>query len=210
MRRVIGLLLSVVFLFGYAYAEEKKEITFQGVPWLVDEEVSTEILVRNGFIRSTAAVFSDVQGTYLMQDETGFVWPSSDSENKDVLLTMSLFGKIKEKIGGCYARDIIMSYAYNGSEANLIAVDVRLYNIEFDDIKAKIEKVYGEGKVTYSDEIIRSIIWMGDNDSCILLYTEGNTTDFNLVYGRLNAEEILKQCHEMISSPVVPDDVSGL
>ena len=82
---------------------------------------------------------------------------------------------------------------------------VKLINADYESLKEKLVKKYGEGERLYDEEGLESFVWKGDNESCIVLFTKSEGIDYELVYGRLDAEEILANC--LVSDP---DDVSGL
>lgn len=65
---------------------------------------------------------------------------------------------IKGKIAGYPIKDLILTFAYDG-EYKLIAVKVELIKGNYDDLKTKLTKVYGEGEHKETEEGIWSTVW---------------------------------------------------
>lgn len=204
MKRIIACLV-VLLMTTSCTLVVADELTFQAIPWLsnettVIEHMTDAAIVRDGSIRpllhETGAI---------LKQEDGFIWPAKgDQKYKDICVSVSFADNAKGKIAGYPIKDIILTYAYNG-EYQLIAIKVKLINADYESIKKKIEKKYGEGEHLYDEEGLESVVWKGDNESCIVLFTMSEGIDYELIYGRLDAEEILANC--LISDP---DDVSGL
>ena len=76
---------------------------------------------------------------------------------------------------------------------------------KFKSSKEKLVKRYGEGERLYDEEGLEAFVWKGNSEFCIVLFTKSEGIDYELVYGRLDAEEILANC--LVSDP---DDISGL
>lgn len=204
MRKITGIIIAVLLIFGIASAEV--ELTFNSVPWLSDEETVYQTLSEAGFLRDGKGINAPRgEYTYLIVDDTEFVSPDRIMGADEVTYTVDLAGDIKGKIAGYPVKDLILTFAYDG-EYKLIAVKVELIKATYNDLKAKLSKVYGEGEHKETEEGIWSTVWKGVNNSAIILYTQSEGFDFTLMYGRLDAADILSQC---LAAPS-PDDVSGL
>ena len=102
-------------------------------------------------------------------------------------------------------KSLNLTFAYDG-KYKLIAVGLSLVNASYDDIKEKLIRIHGNGEVKIDEnEGIDLILWRGDNNSAILLYTLSDGMDYTLMYGRLDAEDIIMNCLE-----IDPDETSGL
>lgn len=211
MRKVICIVSCVLFLLlvGYANAQMKdEEIAFQNISWLSDENATLKGLINSGFVREgiETLIFSQDGTTYIVPEEVvNFRVESNSSKNKDVCVAASLEGFAKGKIAGFPIDNLELTFAYDGN-FYLIAVKVELIGSDYQILQNKLVKVYGEGEhEAVVEEEIESHIWKGANDSAVLLYTEDGGVHYTLIYGRLDAEEILVKCHEIDF-----DDVSGL
>ena len=51
-----------------------------------------------------------------------------------------------------------------------------------------------------------SYLWVGEDNSCVVLFNYGDEDNYELCYGRLDAADILSNC----IVPTDPDDISGL
>lgn len=202
----MGVLIVVMLLFSAAMAEYDSEITFQGVPWLSDDETVARSLIEAGFLRNGTKVDLNHENvSYLLENEVGFFSPDRIYGADEVTFTTALEGSVKGKIAGYSVKDLIFTFAYDG-EYKLIAVNVGLIGCEYTILKEKLTKIYGEAETVETEEGIISNVWKGLNNSAILLITYSEGLDYTLMYGRLDAADILSQC---LAAPD-PDDVSGL
>lgn len=201
---VLAIISLLLFLSNFAYAET--EISFQNIPWLSDDITTMNALKSIGILRDGTQILalSDEESVVIVENEMLNYQPKGLSEYKDYCYSISFHDYVKGKIADCPIKNIILTFAYNG-EFELISVKVDLLNIDFVSLKEKLCRVYGEGDEKTLEEGIESIVWKGNNNSGVLLYTESEGYDYQLVYGRLDAEEILKKCTIMDK-----DDVSGL
>ena len=206
MKRITTLLICLFFLLNCAYADEK-EICFQNIPWLTNEFDTMKSLEDIGYLRKGASSnwnLSKENNVYIVTDNEINYRPDLVMSNETVCFSTIIKEDIKGKIAGCPISDIILTFAYDG-EYKLIAVKIDLINSNYNDIKKKIYNKYGEGEYNITTEGIESTIWKGADNSAILLYTDSNGLDYTLMYGRLDASEILSNCYK-----IDPDDVSGL
>ena len=206
MRKVVSFIFALVIFSGYAFADE--EILFHSVPWMSNEIITRQKLEESGLIcgEMHRLPFEQEDFVYLVEYvDTGFICPDYIMGLEKVTYSSDLKKLVKGKIAGYAVENLRLTFAYDG-EYKLIAIKVDLLNSSYDDIKTKLTKVYGEGLEMLTDEGISSVIWKGDNDSAVVLYTQGEGLPFDLVYGRIDAVEILKNC----LAPADPDDVSGL
>lgn len=204
MKKLISILVAVFLLFSCACAEE---IVFQNIPWLSNDSTVLQALRNAGLIREGTALpaLSNEDVTIFQENEALDYQPSTLPKLNEYSQSISLKEYVKGKIAGSPLQDINLTFAYDG-EYKLITVKVTMLNTDYDSLKTKLTKVYGEGEInTVEDEGIETVIWKGDNNTGVLLYTETEGMDYQLYYGRLDAAEILAQCMS-----VNPDDISGL
>lgn len=204
MKKLISILLATLFLFSFALAES--EITFQTIPWLSDDVSTFQLLEEAGFVRNgvSSLIFKKDDPIYIVVDDMGFSSPDQVSGAEDVTFSVDLDCSVKGKIGGWPVKDLVLTFAYDGSY-KLIAVKVDLINASYDDLRGKLNRVYGDGELTTTEEGIDSIVWKGENRSAVVLYTQSEGQNYTLIYGRLDAAEILSKCLETTN-----DDISGL
>ena len=204
MKKLCAAVLVLFLLLGCAFAEN--EINFQGISWLSDEETVIRSLQEAGLVSSEyrMGMLTSENSKYIMEDETGFVWPIMYKFYNDVCLSASLSGYAKGRIAGYPVKDLTLSFAYDGAY-KLISVKVELIDGEYSDLKAKLSKVYGNGEENVNEDGITTNLWRGDNHSCVLLHTEDDGNSFELVYGRLDGIGILNECFS-----VDHEDVQGL
>ena len=205
MKKLFSVLLATLLLFSYAYAEE---ISFQNIPWMSDDVTALQMLKDAGLYRGIVDVLSlSNDGAIIINENEMLEYqPNTVSEFKNFCFTASLKENIKGKIAGAPIENIILTFAYDG-QYKLIAVKVDLLNSDYEMMKTKLTKVYGEGETkNIEDEGIETIIWKGENNTGVLLYTESEGMKYQLYYGRLDAAEILENCLNTSD----PDDVSGL
>ena len=202
MRKLIILTLATILLLSCAYAES--EFTFQNIPWLSDVTSVITRLSDCGFITKDRYdfVISNEKSIYIAPNDIINYSPKIDNRYSDICLSLSLEGTICGKIAGYPVKDLIPSFAYNGG-MQLISVNVCLIGATYESLENKLNKVYGEGEKIETEDGIRTSIWKSENNTAILLYSEG--LDYTLLYGRLDADEILQSCLE-----ADPKDISGL
>ncbi len=202
-------LAVIISSCSFSFAESNNEITFSKIDWLSDKSVvinKMEEYIQYGYTFSNPTTD---QGMFLRKDDQLLARPSMAAQYTGVSFGFSLAGGIEGKIGGYSVSKITFTYAYDGSTSKLVCVKVELNGATCEDLKNKLTKVYGESETRTDDEGLQTIVWTGSDNSCVLLYSidDGETAD--LIYGRLDAEEILEECTTEIKT-ADPDDVSGL
>ena len=80
----------------------------------------------------------------------------------------------------------------------------------FEGISNKLKTVYGIGVDTKIEDEFETVLWTGENNSAVILFTENGGFTYDLVYGRLDSEQILKDAKDAIAVLADPDDASGL
>ena len=202
MRKLFCIVISILLMFSIASAEE--EITFYNIPWLSNEATVIQTLTEAELVRDGRDdVTSQDDNRYLIVDDAGFVLPNKVTGADEVNFTIDIAAK--GKIAGYLIKDLVLTFAYDG-EYKLISVKVELIKANYDDLKSKLIKVYGEAETKETKEGIWSTVWKGDNNSAVLLYSDNEGLDYTLMYGRIDAADIIQNC----LAPVDPDDVSGL
>ena len=208
MKKYICFFSLFVFLIfsSFAYADNNKVLSFQDIQWLSNDEETISKMKENGLINSAYSGISyNNTGKYILNDNMEFFWIDLIEEYKDYCYSASFCGSVKGKIAGYPIKDIIISFAYDG-DFHLISVEVKVLGADYNQLKDKISKVYGEAEtVSIEEEEIVSNIWKGEDNSAIVLYKHGNDLDYSLMYGRIDAAEILANCRICDQ-----DDVSGL
>lgn len=206
MKKLVCIILFTVLSCTSALAGDSTDILFQGIPWLSNEEVVLKLLEEKGYYRYGSTLdFTHENVSYFIADDTGMISPDRTMGMKDISFSVCLLeGSRRGKIAGYPVKELYLTFAYDG-EYSLIAVKVELLNAPYDDLKEKITRVYGEGQVSTTEEGICSIVWKGSNNSALLLYTQSDGLDYTLMYGRLDADNILSKCLE-----AEKDDISGL
>lgn len=142
---------------------------------------------------------------YLEENSDGSIERMESKGNNSICRSVKITDAARGKIAGCPVSNIILTYAYDGTY-QLIYTELTLLGASYNEIKQKLETVYGEG-ITYETDMGYQIVsWEGTNNTTVALYTESDGLDFSLIYGRTDATEILQNC----LAPANPDDVSGL
>ena len=205
MKRSICLLISVIILFACTTALSEEDITFLNIPWLSNETTAVKALLSEGYIRSEQAspLFSYNESFFLLADGHDGAIDLTSAKQDKCCVSMTLGEQAKGRIAGCGVSDITLTFAYDG-EYQLIFAKVDFLNAEYQDIIQKLKKVYGEGE-QYNMAGDNCLCWKGANHSCVVLFESYGGQSFDLCYGRLDAAEILANCHQ-----IDPDDVSGL
>ena len=207
MRKLLCILFTVLYVFGIelACAEYTNEKTVFGLQWLANDSDVIQHLTEMKMLsigESTSAMPQEDVLYIISDDATGYR-PYREAGYSEVTYGMRI--GIKGKMAGYPIKSANMVYAYDG-DYKLIAVKVELLNADYDELKSKLNRVYGEGEYFVSVEGIESLVWKDDNNSAVLLYTESEGINYTLMYGRLDATDILQNC----LAPADPDDVSGL
>lgn len=205
MKRIIVVLIMVMTAV-FSISTNAEEMTFQSIPWLSNEAIVMQSLFDKGFIRDIyVGELSSEKSVVINRDEDEFVWPvGSDRFPEGICVSSSLAKTCKGNVAGFPVLNIIPTYAYNG-DYQLISIKIELIGANFDSLREKLINKYGDGERLYDEEGLETYIWKGDNESCVILYTASEGRSFDLIYGRLDAAEILSNCLN-----VDPDDVSGL
>lgn len=205
MKKCLVIIICIILCVSNSLAEQ--EITFQDIPWLIDEEVSINLLSERGLLRKDVKnpTMASSNVVFIIEREGGLVLSDQMDEYANVVKSISLQGLIKGKIAGCPVKDVLLTFAYDG-DFKLISIKIDLLNCDYSILKSKLSKVYGVGEESSFEEDQHNTIWRGENQTCIILSSYISEYDYSLVYGRLDAEEILKNC----LAPADPDDVSGL
>lgn len=201
------LLLTLTMFVFSSFADSEKEITFWGVSWLSDDPKVLQMLKESGCIQTYSEnyVLQKDQSSFLIEDSALAYRPDTNSEYEEVCFSISTDSFTRGRIAGYPIKNLILSFAYNGT-CRLISVKVEMIGADYNQILDKLIQVYGDGQNNKNDEGISAIMWKGADNSAVLLYTESEGLDYTLMYGRLDAEEILKNC----LAPADSSDVSGL
>ena len=205
MKRIIVIFLLVCcILVNNSFAES--DLIFQNVLWLSDEATTIQAINDAGLLREIICFpLSKEKNTYILTDDGSHYRPDVLADYESACFSMSLNGYVKGKVAGYPIDDLILSFAYDG-EYKLIAIRVSLLNSSYSEIKTKLMKAYGKGEFSVTEDLIESTIWKGDNNSAILLYTQSEGYDYTLIYGRIDAVEILSNCLALPD----PNDILGL
>ena len=192
MKRRFALIFLICFLVTQTAIAET-EITFQGIPWLSNEKILIDKLNEFGITTSFTqlSMKQDRDAFLIIEDDTGFISPDHAFGADDVLYSLSVTGPMKGKMGGYPLKDLKFTLTQDG-DFYLLAAQVNLVGATYQDIKKNLTEVYGETTEITTEEEIRYCVWKGDKNSCVLLFTYGN--DYTLIYGRLDALNILKKC----------------
>lgn len=206
MKFFFSILLVLICLFGSASAENEQEILFLNIPWLSSDTDAVRILFEEGYVKfkMDGHIFLQEDNLFLAIDEKDNIIPLCDNNWENFYYSLSLNDNVKGKIAGYPIKSIHLSFAYDG-EYKLILASAELLNVEYLELKGKIEKVYGQGLENTTVEGYTNTVWKGKNESCILLYTEDDGLSFNLYYGRLDAVKILSDALN-----IDHEDISGL
>lgn len=201
MKKAISVLLVLFLLLSMTNA--LAEVSFNGVEFLSSDDAVLGSLREKGFAKAgTISAFSNENITYLVANEALGYQPTYVQSYRAFCFSQTIPGL--GKIAGYPVKDLILTYAYDGSY-KLIAIRVELIGADYAALLEKLIKAYGTADVkAVEDEGITSNIWK-DGDTAVVLYTESEGYDYTLIYGRTDAEEILANC--MTSDP---DDVFGL
>ena len=195
--------ICIVFNISLSYAET--DIIFLGIPWLADEESTLNTIKESGYLQEEYKItFSNADTVYLITDGMDYYQPMMKQSFSDVCFSISLEGYTRGRIAGHPVKNFVFTFAYDGS-AKLLSVKVELINASYHELFEKLSKRYGSSQDIITEDGITQNIWKGDNNSGIVLYTESDGNDYTLVYGYLNAEEVLTKCLESD-----PSDLAGL
>ncbi len=206
MKKTILIILAFVLLLNASNSYADTELKFCSIPWLTDENNVLRILNEEGYIFTQDMTRLPAgRSVYLVKNEVVNYQPLCLNGFQDVVVSFSLADSVKGRIAGCPIEDIILSFARE-EQFKLISIKLVLANTNYADLKNKLEIVYGQSECSkIEEEGIESNLWKGDNNTGILLYTESGELHFDLIYGRLDAIDILNNC---LTND--PNDVSGL
>ena len=209
-RILVICVLFLMMLSQVSYAEQNKSIIFHNIPWYSDESTTMTMLsdiLRPGF---DYPHYSYESGIIIQKDEMLNGKPISTKEYSDVILTMSLSSEIQGKIAGYRIKKMVFTYAYDGISAKLICVNIELYGSSFDDLASKLCCVYGKGIKGFDDSGLLTMMWTGSEDSCVLLYSVDNGDTADIIYGCLNAEQMIQDIDNITTDEIDVNDISGL
>lgn len=202
MKKIFSVI--VMLLLVICMTSAMAEVSFNGVEFLSTDDVVLNTLTGKGFAKAgTISAFSNDKNTYLVTNEILGYQPTYVPGYQDVCYSQTISGH--GKIAGYPVKELSLAYAYDG-EYKLISVKVDLLGADYTTLLEKLTKVYGAAEVMASEEEgIISNIWK-NGETAVVLYTESEGLDYTLMYGRLDATDILSQC---LATPD-PDDVSCL
>ena len=207
MKKIVcfSLVLTIIIFGSCAIAISENDISFLGIPWLSNESIVFQKLSNDGYLLTINRDkdLSNEECEILRKDEEGHIVQSIERKNNYCFST-ALNKQVKGTIAGYPVSDIVLTFAYNG-EYQLLYARVDLLGAEYPDIKNKLTKVYGNCEEIETIEG-HTYLWTGANNSCVAVFEYYDGKAFDLVYGRLDAAEILENC----LAPADPDDVSGL
>lgn len=207
MRVCLCCIIVICLLFSsFAFAET--EVLFQKIPWLSNDSTTFKLLFESGYIRVERLdyLITKENSSYICKDETGLAFPDNQIEYQNVCYAMDIGNNVQGKVGGYPIDEIVPVFAYDG-EYKLIAIRIELLLADFNSLKDKLKKQYGDCETTTIEEDeVESLLWVGENNTCVLLFTSSGGLDYTLMYGRLDAVEILSNC---LTAPD-PNDVAGL
>lgn len=221
MKKLLGFICIIVLLFACsALAEEAKEYTFQNVPWGSTSEEAVQLLIDSGFLVSEAAMDEGYYGSCpVLGEETKLIiYPNSHSEYDHVMLNKSYSGSmIQKQIAGYDVRSIALSFGINGTETALLCAQIYFaapnYEEGYADLQSKLETIYGQYEVGTYKSFFETSVWMGENNTAIVLSKDSVSESLFIAYGTLEARTILDEC---LTNYVVPtnnvdsSDTSGL
>ncbi len=201
MKKIVSVVFVLLLIACMALA--MADVSFNSVEFLSTDDIVLNTLTEKGFVKNnTVTDFSNEKNIYLVTNELLGFQPTYNPYYQDVCYSQTASGY--GRIAGYPVKGLSMTYAYDGSY-RLISVKVDLIGADYATLLEKLTKVYGTAEVkAVEDEGITSNIWK-DGVAAIVLYTESDGADYILMYGRLDAEEILTNC--LVSDP---DDISGL
>ena len=204
MKKIVIVFISLLVICSTAIAET--EFSIQEMPWLSDKNESFQWLKQAKLVQAdeTMPLLSTEASSYIIVDDVN-CRPGYNKNYDNTCYSLSLKGLVEGRIAGYPINNIILSYAYDG-EYKLISAKIELIGADYSAMKEKLNKKYGEGEQTITEEGIDSIVWRENNKIAILLYTENDGIDYVIMYGRLDAEDILLQCLAISD----PEDISGL
>lgn len=201
MKRVSMLILAFFLCISIAFAESG--MTFSSLPWLLGESSVESIVCSVGLQMESNTIISNDHAVYFVADDTLGYQPTFLPELSDVCIVKSM--DVMGKIAGYPIKDIILCYAYDGT-MKLISMEIKFIRADYESLLTKITRAYGEAETCIiEDEGIISNLWRYNDKSGILLYTESEGAEYTLLYGRLDAVDILNNC--LCSDP---EDISGL
>ncbi len=235
MKKMLCLVLSLMLLSCAALAEEEKEITFQGVPWGSSIEEMGQIWIDNGFLNE----WKELEHSHLCRTPMEYL---TQEDGIDVAYTDENLAAVGGRqwmepnwlvkgtqIAGYDIKEIQTFWACNDNNSALLAVKVILKVDDkaaaYDDLTAKLTTVYGECENVEKYTFVNG--WIGANNTAVLLtandgtscsemLTERDKEKVALIYGTLDAQEILDtyyaeyQANQKPEPTVNPFDVSGL
>lgn len=220
MKKLLGIVCIITLLFSCsALAEDTKEYTFQSIPWRSTSKEAVQMLIDGGFLPNEVVMDEGYVGArpFLEEHKKLKVYPNSYSEYDKVMISKSYSGSIIQKqIAGYDVNNIELSFGINGNETLLLIAQLRFnaanYEEGYTDLQSKLGTLYGDYEVAaYS--FFETSVWMGENNTAIVLSKDSITESFFIAYGTLEARSILDECLENYVEPknnVDNSNVSGL
>ena len=228
MKKIIALVIAIMLLLcitSISMADTDKEIVFNGIPWGISILEVNNKLVELGYSSESP-------------DETSLhTWPyhwqsdySHTVKDTGLILSTCYWDDDSHKIAG-YIVDwttMLAYYDFDDTSVNRDAesshfcqaiiefrIDYELVDRAYDDLKAKLTKLYGQPKKVIVDDEAKGYEWYGLNNTVVRL-EQHNGKDYKyiyLMYGIHNIDGILKDLRAMIvktAPPADADDLSGL
>ncbi len=162
MKKILCLVVALMLLSCAAMAESEKEITFQGVKWGSNWQVTAQALIDNDYIpeRYEWAVAASKPGSnsigsgvvsscpYLAMEDGGSIALKNNDYFSSFSIGITYSVNDDKQIAGYILKNVYANFAYDQSKEELLAViqRLRVENTDeaFKDLTTKLTNLYGE------------------------------------------------------------------
>lgn len=233
------LVVSLLLTCAYGFAEEeKKEITFRGIPWGSSIPDYLSAIAKDSLSGNPSKIYN----IYSWENKEGNDMDESVSVIEDGGYYVNSYPKAMSVAGVPVER--IYAYFMFTFDDNALFTDeekVSLYKAEydlapvdigetFDILTTKLTGLYGQGtkahgsqkyiNTTYTDDY-DTVTWYGPNDTGVRLFThyraENGAKEYrslSLIYGKTNSVDLFKELTEAMAreqkKEMLTDNTDGL
>lgn len=183
MKKLLAFVVLIVIsiMCTFSFADEAKEITFQGVPWFSSPDEVTQLLGESGFTNGKSFSITKLKNEESLSDSNIALYskdkkvPYKYANSKDKKLSTKLLDQWQNHVEKTLAKHkVSFLNAYYTAEPNnpqLVEFEMTLRNPDGGGYDKKViynalESAFGKPKASRSG---KEYVWLGENNTIVIL-----------------------------------------